>query len=501
MLPDPCDPRMKKGAVTPTMLPVWPIFAQMAESAESGTYGLGMRLVTRVLVPVTVTASLVVPGLTSTTATAASYPRSGPCYAGSSVTCHFDYATVDFNSKTEAGVTDGDTIFAKVFQDHGEGVQGQTKVVRFIGINAMEILVHKKDPNQAVGTCHAKAALMMLYNAVQASDDGTNNHVVRLGSVTNNPTVSGNGTVRLRRNVNVWANGGWHDIEQDELNAGLALPDTLDDDFAWNKLYMTEGQTAARSGLGLFNTSSCKPGPNQNDPIRIWLKWDADGNDTQNINDEWARIRNNGPDDIDMSGWHLRDSFNRGVHSQGYEFPNGTTLRAHHEITLHAGRGTNTATRFYWGLTKPPWENTVPGKIHRGDGAYLYDKPGSNFTDGDMRAWMMYPCFVACKTPLDGKIKIVKVKSDGLPEYVQIKNVSGKTVRLEGYMIWQNPNSYTFKRKDKLGPGQTLRLFMQHGSEGANVVRSWGLKGYQLGTGELVKFMDYRNHVIASKRG
>ena len=42
---------------------------------------------------------------------------------------------------------------------------------------------------------------------------------------------------------------------------------------------------------------------------------------------------------------------------------------------------------------------------------------------------------------------------------------------------------------------------MQHGSKGADVVRSWGLKGYQLGTGELVKFMDFRNHTIASKKG
>ena len=464
-----------------------------------------MPLLTRVLVPVTLIASLVVPGLASTSATAAAYPKSGPCYAGTRVQCHFDYATIDFNSKTESGVTDGDTIFAKIFQDHGEGVQGQTKVVRFIGINAMEMVVHKKDPNAAVGTCHAKEALMMLYDAVKASDDGTNKNIVRLGSVTNNPTVSGNGTVRLRRNVNVWANGAWYDIEAQEVGAGLALADTLDDDYAWNVKYMTLAQQAAGRHVGLYNTSSCAPGPGQADPIRIWVKWDADGNDTQSINDEYARIRNDGATDINLAGWHLRDSYNRGSYSQGYLFPSGAVLKAHSEITVHAGRGSNTATKFYWGLTKPPWENTVPGKIHRGDGAYLFDKPGINSTtgykDGDLRAWMMYPCFVACRTPADGNIKIVKVQSSGLPEYVQLKNVGSKTIRLEGYLLWQNPNSYPFKHKDKLAPGQTLRLYMQHGTKGADVVRSWGLKGYQLGTGELVKFMDYRNHTIASKKG
>lgn len=497
---------MKNGAVTATMLPVGIIFAQTPESPESGTYGHDMRFLTRVLVPLTLTASLVVPGLASSPATAASYPKSGPCYAGSSVTCHFDYATVDFSSKTESGVTDGDTINATIFQDHGEGVAGKTKIVRFIGINAMEMVVHKKDPAQAKGTCHAKEALMALYNAVQASDDGSHKNIVRLGSVTNNPTVSGNGTVRLRRNVNVWQNGGWYDIEAQEVGAGLALPDSLPDDYAWNKTYMTLSQRAARSGIGLFNTSSCNPGPSQSTPIKMWLKWDADGNDAQNSNDEWVRIRNNGATPLSIGGWHLRDSYNRGEFSQGYEFPASAVIKAHSEVTLHAGSGSDTATKFYWGLPDAPWENIYPNvKQHRSDGAYLYDPSGVNdatgYRDGDLRAWMQYPCYLHCTTPLDGKIKIVKVQSSGLPEYVQIKNVSSKTVGLEGYMIWQNPDSYTFKHKDKLGPGQTLRLFMQHGTKGADVVRSWGLKGYQLGTGELVKFMDYRDHVIASKKG
>ena len=499
---------MKNGAATPTMLPVRAIFAQTPETEESGIYGPVMRLLTRALAPLTVAASLAVPVVTSTPATAASYPKSGPCYAGSTVTCHFDYATVDFNSKTESGVTDGDTINAQIFQDHGEGVAGKTKIVRFIGINAMEMVVHKKDPAQAVGTCHAKDALMALYNAVRNSDDGTNKNVVRLGSVTNNPTVSGNGTVRLRRNVNVWQNGAWYDIEAQEVGAGLALPDSLPDDYAWNKTYMTLSQQAALSKIGLFNVQSCKVGPDQdsNSNISIWLKWDADGNDAANRNDEWARIRNNGATPLDLSGWHLRDSFNRGTFSQGYQFPNGAVIPAHSEIRLHAGSGSNNAKNYYWGLPDAPWENVYPNvKQHRSDGAYLYDPSGINnstgYRDGDLRAWMQYPCYVRCTTPLDGKIKIVKVQSSGLPEYVQIKNVSTKTVGLEGYMIWQNPDSYQFAHKDKLAPGKTLRLYMQHGKGGATVVRSWGLKGYQLGTGELVKFMDYRDHVIASKKG
>ena len=465
-----------------------------------------VRLLTRVLVPAALVTGLAVPGVTTTPATAAAYPKSGPCYAGSSVTCHFDYAEVEFNSTTEAGVTDGDTIFAKIFQDHGEGVEGSTKVVRFIGINAMEMVVHKKDPDQAIGTCHAKAALKMLYDAVRASNDGTHNNLVRLGSVTSNPTVSGNGVVRLRRNVNVWQAGAWHDIESDEVSAGLALPDSLPDDYAWNQGYMTSSQQASRSHIGLFDTSSCNPGPSQSTSLSVWLKWDADGNDTQNINDEKVRIRNNSATDLKIGGWHLRDSFNRGSYSQGFQFPAGTVIRAHREIVLHAGHGTNTATQFYWGLSKPPWENIYPGAFrHRSDGAYLFDKSGVNKTtgyhDGDLRAWMQYPCYLACKTALDGKIRIVKVQSSGLPEYVQLKNVSAKTVRLEGYLLWQNPNSYEFLHKDKLGPGQTLRLYMQKGRKGADVVRSWGLEGYQLGTGEIVKFMNYRNHTIDSKKG
>jgi hypothetical protein len=49
-------------------------------------------------------------------------------------------------------------------------------------------------------------------------------------------------------------------------------------------------------------------GPRQEVPIRLVLRWDADGNDEVNLNDEWVRIHNDGDVPLGMDGWVLRDS-------------------------------------------------------------------------------------------------------------------------------------------------------------------------------------------------
>ena len=43
-----------------------------------------------------------------------------------------------------------------------------------------------------------------------------------------------------------------------------------------------------------------------------------------------------------------------------------------------------------WTLAHPMFENPPPDGRALGDGAYLFDP------QGDLRAWMMYPCYVNC---------------------------------------------------------------------------------------------------------
>jgi competence protein ComEC len=79
---------------------------------------------------------------------------------------------------------------------------------------------------------------------------------------------------------------------------------------------------------------------------------DAEGDDGENLNDEYVVFENAGEEPIDMSGWTVEDAAGR-----GYEFPGGFTLDAGATVTLRTGSGTDTDTELYWGSGSPIWNN------------------------------------------------------------------------------------------------------------------------------------------------
>src|SRR3954454_6480336 len=90
--------------------------------------------------------------LVAPAAASSALPTHGPCYPGSSTTCHYQYGTVVFDgAKGYAGVDDGDTIDVKI---DNVGI----RAVRFTGINSMEMYRYSSSPTKWVGDCHAIAA-------------------------------------------------------------------------------------------------------------------------------------------------------------------------------------------------------------------------------------------------------------------------------------------------------------------------------------------------------
>ncbi|MGM0718804.1 MAG: lamin tail domain-containing protein, partial [Halobacteriota archaeon] len=79
---------------------------------------------------------------------------------------------------------------------------------------------------------------------------------------------------------------------------------------------------------------------------------DAEGDDGENLNDEYVVFENTGDEAIDLSGWTVKDE---AAHS--YEFPQGFTLDAGATVTLRTGSGTDTDTELYWGSGSPIWNN------------------------------------------------------------------------------------------------------------------------------------------------
>ena|GEM_PF-1028876 len=82
------------------------------------------------------------------------------------------------------------------------------------------------------------------------------------------------------------------------------------------------------------------------------LSADADGIDTNNLNDEYVTYENTGDGRLDLSGWTVADSS-----GTTYTFPDGFSLAPGAQVTLYTGSGTDTDTKLYWGQAAQVWNN------------------------------------------------------------------------------------------------------------------------------------------------
>ncbi|MDT3433270.1 lamin tail domain-containing protein [Haloarcula sp. 1CSR25-25] len=79
---------------------------------------------------------------------------------------------------------------------------------------------------------------------------------------------------------------------------------------------------------------------------------DAEGDDRENLNDEYVVFENTGDEPLDLSGWTVEDDVGK-----TYTFPDGYTLGAGETVTLHTGSGTDSDTDLYWDSGSPIWNN------------------------------------------------------------------------------------------------------------------------------------------------
>jgi hypothetical protein len=166
---------------------------------------------------------------------------------------------------------------------------------------------------------------------------------------------------------------------------------------------------------------------------------------------------------VALGNWWVRDSDLR-----RYTLPPDAVVPAGGTITVYVGKGANTATDYYWGLRGGIFDNVTHDGHGGGDGAYLFDP------EGDLRAWMIYPCRVACRDPLQHALQITAHPSG--TEYVDIKNASAAPVNLESYRLAVGTRGYAFPSGTVLQAGDVLRLNVK--GDPANdtaLVKSWGL--------------------------
>lgn len=96
--------------------------------------------------------------------------------------------------------------------------------------------------------------------------------------------------------------------------------------------------------------------------------YNSPGTDTSSntsLNAEYVTLKNAGTTTANLYGWTLRDAQNH-----VYKFTSNVYLKPGATLTVHTGRGTNTSTNRYWGLTWYVWNNT-------GDKVTVKNKAGS----------------------------------------------------------------------------------------------------------------------------
>jgi endonuclease YncB( thermonuclease family) len=358
---------------------------------------------------------------------------------------------------------DGDTVKVDIAGD-GSRV---ARRVRITGIQAMEQSVYSNTPSKRRGQCHALEATARLEQLIRRSHRRVRLYAQRASSHARN---------RLRRSLSVKIGGHWRDAGAIMLREGHALWLPQFVEARTNARYSTLAQEAARRGVGIWSPSYCGSGPSEGAPLRVTVNPKHTGSDLD-IPGEWVRIRSFAPYPVPLGGWWVRDSGLR-----RYVFPHGTTLPANGALTVHVGAGTNRGSDLFWGVRTLVFEDPPLG-----DGGYLFDP------QGDLRAYMTYPCRVACTDPYQDAVA-VSATGRGSDERVTLRNVSAAGVDLDGYRLENPPYKYVFGTNAALNPGETMTLEVE-GSPGGDtrLVKHWGkAKRILDDSGDVVRLESFR---------
>ena len=381
-------------------------------------------------------------------------------------------------------IADGDTLRIDI---DGDGTR-RVRDVRFVGINAMELTRYSNAVRKRRGACHALEATAVVDRYVRRARWRVRLVAQRASSRTGN---------RLRRQVWVRADGRWQDLSALVLEQGLALWLPNDDEWAPNREFHELAEQARAAQKGLYDPDACRPGPDQDVPLTLWVNWDGNGN--RELADEWVQINNPGARPVSLAGWWFRDSWlntNRdGV--PGFAFPSGTTIPAGGSVRLHVGCGTNTAD----GVLLVPDLDRVrerqprPARRRR---RRLPVRPRRRPARVDD-----LPVLLSCTDGLQDRVQ-VRVRAQA-PESVAVANVSAEPLSLAGYQLkLHHPErrevfvtAYTFGREPVLAPGDALELRLEGRANGP-LERSWPIGPFALrDNGNAVSLRTFTDIVIA----
>jgi len=409
-------------------------------------------------------------------------PASAPAARGACVAGQPGPSCTVWTGKV-VSVNDGDTLDVDVAYD---GTSRASRV-RITGIQAMEQSAYGARGRQ--GDCHAVEATQRLEQLVRAG-----RRVVRLAA----EDPESRSRKRLKRTVAVRIRGRWRDAGSILLREGRALWWPARVESAPNVAYRELGRQAIAFQRGLFDPDGCGLGPSSASPLKLWVNWDADGDDKVNPGGEWVAIKNLDPvNPVALGGWYVRDTGLR-----RYTFPAEAAIAPGATVTLDVGGERNAEsptvidtagqTVFQWGLGYPVFANVTNDEDALGDGAYLFDPLGN------VRAQMLYPCRIGCYDPAQGTVA-VSADPLGRRESVTLTNLTAGAVDLEGYVLKRPPYSYHLGAGAVLPASGSIRVAVRGARENDTaLVKHWGLaRSILRAAGDAVRLSTYTDLTLA----
>jgi len=143
------------------------------------------------------------------------------------------------------------------------------------------------------------------------------------------------------------------------LREGYANAFFISPDLKYMKEFEQAEKYAEENELGIWKRSR------YTDCIGIpYFKYNAEGDDRENLNGEYVRFRNTCSFAISMNDWTVKDEA-----THIYKFPD-FILTSYQTVTLYTGSGSDSFDELYWGETWSIWNNN-------GDTLYMWDSDGN----------------------------------------------------------------------------------------------------------------------------
>ena len=152
----------------------------------------------------------------------------------------------------------------------------------------------------------------------------------------------------------VYVNGLFINLEM--IERGFANAYTYPPDVKYTEKFLEAERYARSNDIGLWERSKITI-------VKIDINYDAEGNDNQNLNDEYVIVENISSKDVNIGDWTVKDSATNIYKFCSFLFKKDSI------IYLFSGSGIDSNGNFYWGGTRPVWNNNH-------DTLYLRDAEG-----------------------------------------------------------------------------------------------------------------------------